>query len=322
MTIVIPLKGGSLSKTYRLPQHNIVRKEVSRTENREYGFMRWYSQLMKLQHFNQIYPGLFAEVVAVGSTGVDAWFDLKYLHGFRDIKSILNGEPLKEETIFKISKAVWKGLNTIHSVGRAPIPGAPSLYFREEVHQKLTDALKISEFDEFFKRGSYTLNGEKVIGLTGTLAIQGPIHEFFSQLENDDECNIHGNPTLENIMYSFEEDRVVFIDTYEESMWNTKYLDYAQVLQCSRSHYGIINDNKVHVDDTNLHSVVELSRNFEIFNKHFASELPEDKMKLIDILEATQFIRMLPFKLLAGDTDKAKYFYVHASKLFHEALDE
>ena len=46
---------------------------VSRIENREYGFMRWYSQLMKLQHFNQIYPGLFAEVVAVGSTGVDAW---------------------------------------------------------------------------------------------------------------------------------------------------------------------------------------------------------------------------------------------------------
>ena len=109
-------------------------------------------------------------------------------------------------------------MNTVHSVDRAPIPGAPSLYFREEIHQKLMDALKIPAFDEFFKHGSYTLNGEKVIGLTGTLAIQGPIHEFFSHLENDNECNIHGNPTLENIMYSFEEDRVVFIDTYKESM--------------------------------------------------------------------------------------------------------
>ncbi len=98
----IELKGGSLSKTYWIPEQNIVRKEISRTENREYGFVRWYSQLMKLQHFNQIYPGLFPEVVGVGSTGVDAWFDLQYLHGFRDIKSILNGEPLKEETIFKM----------------------------------------------------------------------------------------------------------------------------------------------------------------------------------------------------------------------------
>jgi hypothetical protein len=322
MTIVIPLKGGSLSKTYRLPQYDIVRKEVSRTENREYGFMRWYSQLMKLQHFNQIYPGLFAEVVAVGSTGVDAWFDLKYLHGFRDIKSILSGEPLKEETIFKISKAVWKGLNTVHSVGRTPIPGAPSLYFREEIHQKLMDALKIPAFDDFFRKGSYWLNSRPVTGLTGTLAIHGPIHEFFSHLENDDECNIHGNPTLENIMYSFDEDRVVFIDTYEESMWNTKYLDYAQVLQCSRSHYGFINDRDVRVVETDFMNPNTIPKNFEIFNEHFVAELPKDKMKLIDILEASQFIRMLPFKLLAGDTDKAKYFYVHASKLFHEALDE
>lgn len=63
MTIVIPLKGGSLSKTYRLPQYNIVRKEVSRTENREYGFVRWYSQLMKLQHYNQIYPAYFQKLL-------------------------------------------------------------------------------------------------------------------------------------------------------------------------------------------------------------------------------------------------------------------
>jgi hypothetical protein len=48
--------------------------------------------------------------------------------------------------------------------------------------------------------------------------------------------------------------------------------------------------------------------------------LPEDKMKLIDILEASQFIRMLPFKLIAGDINKAKYFYVHACKLFSKAM--
>jgi hypothetical protein len=60
--------------------------------------------------------------------------------------------------------------------------------------------------------------------------------------------------------------------------------------------------------------------NFEIFNKHFISNLSEDKMQLIDILEATQFIRMLPFKLLAGDVDKAKYFYVHACRLLRKVM--
>jgi len=56
MTITIPLKGGSLSKTYRLPQYNTVRKEVSRTDNREYGFMRWYSQLNKQKEYHRLYP--------------------------------------------------------------------------------------------------------------------------------------------------------------------------------------------------------------------------------------------------------------------------
>jgi len=103
-------------------------------------------------------------------------------------------------------------------------------------------------------------------------------------------------------------------------MWSTKYLDYAQVLQCSRSHYGHINDRDVRVIGIDLYNPNKGTENFDIFNKHFISELPEDKMKLIDILEASQFIRMLPFKLISGDINKAKYFYVHGCELFYRAM--
>ena len=313
----ISLKGGSLSKTYWLPDEKIVRKEISRIKNREYGFMRWYSQLKKLQEYNTLYPDLFPKVVNVDSTSVEAWFDLEYLEGFRDIKSILSKDTLSEEQIFRMSQAVWKGLNTLHSIKKEPIAGTPKLYFVEEIQQKIEDAIKIKKFEDFFYYGTYHFNGEVVTGVGGYLHV---LKEYFSELKNDDECNIHGNPTLENIMYSFEEDRVVFIDVYEESMWNTKYLDYAQVLQCSRSYYGLINDHNVHVKGINLSNPNDGTDHFDMFNKHFISELPEDKMKLVDILEASQFIRMLPFKLLAGDVDKAKYFYVHACKLFSKAM--
>jgi len=247
----IPLKGGSLSKTYWLPDEKIVRKEISRIENREYGFMRWYSQLKKLQEYNTLYPGLFPKVVNVGSNAKTAWFDLEYLEGFRDIKTILTKDVLSEEQIFRISQAVWKGLNTLHSIKKEPIPGTPSLYFEEEIQQKIDDAIKIPSFEEFFYRGSYGLDNNIVIGIGGYLY---DLHNYFNELENDEECNIHGNPTLENIMYSFEEDRVVFIDLYDESMWNTKYLDYAQVLQCSRSLYGFINDRNFRVVEIDLFS--------------------------------------------------------------------
>ena len=313
----IPLKGGSLSKTYWLSDEKIVRKEISRIKNREYGFMRWYSQLKKLQEYNTLYPGLFPKVVNVDSTSVEAWFDLEYLEGFRDIKSILSKDILSEEQIFRMSQAVWKGLNTLHSIRKEPIVGTPKLYFVEEIQQKIEDAIKIKEFEDFFYYGTYHFNGEIVTGIGGYLHV---LKEYFAELANDDECNIHGNPTLENIMYSFDEDRVVFIDLYDESMWNTKYLDYAQVLQCSRSHYGFINDHDVRVKGIDVSTPHGGADHFDTFNKHFISELPEDKMKLIDILEASQFIRMLPFKLLAGDTDKAKYFYVHACKLFSKAM--
>jgi len=313
----ISLKGGSLSRTYLIPDEKIVRKEISRVENREYGFMRWYSQLKKLQEYNTLYPGLFPKVVNVDSNKANAWFDLEYLEGFRDIKSILSNDTLSEEQIFKMSKAVWNGLNTIHSVKKEPVSGAPRLYFDEEIDQKIADAISLPSFEDFFYRGTYGFNGDLVVGIGGYLH---GLKEYFAELENDEECNIHGNPTLENIMYSFEEDRVVFIDVYDESMWNTKYLDYAQVLQCSRSNYGFINDRDVRVIGIDLFNPHGGTEHFDTFNKHFISELPEDKMKLIDILEASQFIRMLPFKLIAGDINKAKYFYVHACKLFSKAM--
>lgn len=314
---IIQLKGGSLSKTYRIPQHNIVRKEISRTENREYGYVRWYSQLMKLKNYNELYPNLFPKVVNIGADDTKAWFDLQFLENFKDIKTILSGSSLSEDKLFKMSQAVTKGLDTLHSIKKEPTPGAPKLYYQEEVHQKVMDSLKIPAFREFFEHCSYGYGEQIVIGIGGYLY---DLENYFNELKNDEECNIHGNPTLENIMYSEEEDRVIFIDTYDESMWNTKYLDYAQVLQCSRSHYGFINDRDVRVTGNGVFNPNKITENFEIFNKHFVSNISEEKQQLIDILEATQFIRMLPFKLLAGDLNKAKYFYVHACYLLGKAL--
>jgi len=313
----IPLKGGSLSKTYIVPHQNIVRKEVSRKQNREYGFMRWYSQLMKLQRYNSLYPGLFPKVLDVGANSDTAWFDIEYFQNFRDIKTILSQDDLTEDQIFNISSAVWKGLDTIHSHSSEIAKGCPKLYYREEVEQKIMDSVRIQSFEDFFYNGTHEFDKEIVTGIAGYLY---DLENYFREIEDTEGHNIHGNPTLENILYSFEENRVIFIDVYDESMWNTKYLDYSQVLQCSRSHYGYINDKGVRVVGYGVSNPNPVPENFEIFNKHFISNLPEDKMQLIDILEATQFIRMLPFKLLAGDVDKAKYFYVHACRLLRKVM--
>ena len=318
MTIVIPLKGGSLSQTYRLPQYDLVCKEIVRDKNREYGFVRWYSQLKKLQRYNTIYPNLFPKVLGVDVDDNKATFKMEYMKGFCDIKSILANDTLTDEQIFRISQAVWKGLNQLHSVTHDPIPNAGKLYFEEEVRQKITDAIAIPEFAEFYAHGTYEYDGRIVHGIGASMH---DLENFFSELTLTQEENIHGNPTLENILYSFEEDRVVFIDVYDESMIDSRFLDYAQVLQCSRSHYGYINDNQVDVGGVSVTHRLQIPTNFETFNYHFESGIVEPRTKeIVDVFEATQFIRMLPFKVLAGEIDKAKFFYVHACYLLSKVF--
>lgn len=320
MTIVLPLKGGSLSNTYRLPQYDLVCKEVVRDKNREYGFVRWYSQLKKLQRYNTQYPNLFPKVLGVNVDKDKATFKIEYMKGFRDIKTILSNDTLTDEQIFRMSQAVWKGLNQLHSVTHDPIPGAGKLYFEEEVWQKLKDAMAVPEFGKFHAHGTYEYNGTIVHGIGNSIH---DLENFFSELTLIQEENIHGNPTLENILYSFDEDRVVFIDVYDESMIDSRFLDYAQVLQCSRSHYGFINDNDVHVGGNVVSTTygLQIPKNFETFNYHFESEIAEPRTKqIVDVFEATQFIRMLPFKVLAGDIDKAKFFYVHACYLLSKVF--
>jgi len=314
----MPLKGGSLSRTYRLPQYDLVGKEIVRDKNREYGFVRWYSQLKKLQRYNTQYPNLFPKVIGVNVDEEKATFKIEYMKGFRDIKTILSNDTLTDDQIFRMSQAVWKGLNQLHSVTHDPIPGAGKLYFEEEVLQKLNDALVIPEFAEFYAHGTYEYDGKIVHGIGNSMM---DLENFFKELKLIQEENIHGNPTLENILYSFEEDRVVFIDVYEESMIDTRFLDYAQVLQCSRSHYGFINDNKVDIGSISVTHRLEIPKNFETFNYHFESGITEPRTKeIVDVFEATQFIRMLPFKVLAGDIDKAKFFYVHACYLLSKVF--
>ena len=318
MTIVIPLKGGSLSRTYRLPQYELVGKEIVRDKNREYGFVRWYSQMKKLQRYNTQYPNLFPKVIGINVDDNKATFKIEYMEGFRDIKNILANDTLTDEQIFRISQAVWKGFEQLHSVTHDPIPGAGKLYFEEEVIQKLKDALAIPEFAEFHAHGTYEYNGRIVQGMGAYIY---EMENFFKELKLIQEENIHGNPTLENILYSFEEDRVVFIDVYDESMIDSRFLDYAQVLQCSRSHYGYINDNKVEIGGVSVTHRLQIPTNFETFNYHFESEIAEKRIKeIVDVFEATQFIRMLPFKVLAGEIDKAKFFYVHACYLLSKVF--
>jgi hypothetical protein len=317
---ITKLKGGSLSNTslYENGTEKFIRKSVSTKQNREYGYVRWYSQLKKLQRFEA--TGLFPKILGVGTTDKTAYFDIEYLEGYRDIKTILTEDTMTHDVIEKINEAVWCSFDNLHRKMYLPIKGAGSLYYKEEVLQKLSDAFKYQKFSNFYENGlldSFEYNGQITHGIQNFLP---ELKNFFDELNLTTEENIHGNPTLENMMYSFKEDRVVFIDPNEESCLDSRLLDYSQVLQCSRSHYGYITDRGVTVVGPSVGYHGSIPNNFIVFNKLFEDRIDPWEKKTIDVLEATQFIRMLPFKCAAGETEKAMFFYVHACHLLSKVF--
>ena len=63
------------------------------------------------------------------------------------------------------------------------------------------------------------------------------------------------------------------------------------------------------------------NENHNNFNEHTNSKKLSVWLRF-RFIEQTQFFRMLPFKCIAGDVDKAKYFYVHALYLLSEIFNE
>ena len=59
------LKGGSLSNTelHEIDGVRYVKKKINLIKEREYGFVRWYSQLKKTQRLSNEFPNLFPKLL-------------------------------------------------------------------------------------------------------------------------------------------------------------------------------------------------------------------------------------------------------------------
>lgn len=318
---IIELKGGSLNSTslYIDGDKKFVRKLISTSADREYGYVRWYSQLKKLQRFNALIPGYVPQVLDAGLTDGGAYFDIEYIEA-KDIKTLFKENSLSAYQTERMHKSLWFAFDRLHSHKYAPNPSSLKLYFQEEVLQKLNDARQFEEFEQFYNLDVYVHNGQTFSGIKNRL-------DSFSKLFDEvitDECYVHGNPTLENILYDPIQDKIVFIDLYEEGIVDSQFMDYSQVLQCSNSLYGILNDGilkvKGNVTDFSIQGIPDnLLRFNEMFNEELKYRYP-GKYNLVKLFEATQFFRMLPFKCHAGNVEAAKFFYAHACFLVNKLL--
>jgi hypothetical protein len=317
---IITLKGGSLNSTslHIEGDRKFVRKLISTQADREYGYVRWYSQLKKLQRFSQLIPGHVPRVLDAGICDQGAYFDIEYVEA-KDIKTLFKENLLDAAQTEQMHKQLWQAFDRLHQNTYQPNLSSLRLYFQEEVLQKINDARQFPEFESFYQLNRYLHWSETVEGIKDKLDI---VAKLFDQVITV-EGYVHGNPTLENILYS-DKDGIIFIDLYEEGIVDSKFMDYSQVLQCSSSYYGILNDSVITVEGNITHFDARFPKNLLYFDQLFNEELErrctEQEYLLVRLFEATQFFRMLPFKCHAGNIEAAKFFYAHACALVNKLL--
>lgn len=318
------LKGGSLSGTYLLEEGGLkrVRKHIALNENREYGFVRWHSQLKRLQRFGQLFPGVFPTVLDVGREGDHAYFDLEFIDGSVSGFAFLASDPTAAD-VQAYFDALVRTMDQLHSVRRPSYTRALDLYLYEEMERPLSICAEDSGFRAFLQHETVVFNGMEVPSLVRALP---RLYEVGARhYRSPWECYTHGNLTLENTLWVPDQRRVWFIDPYEENIADTVHNEYSQVLQSCHSLYEIYNELEPEVLGNQITLKAPPRPGVESFNRLFdawlRARLTPDDLHIVRLYEVSQFTRMLPFKLHVAK-DSMIFFYGLASALADRLLEE
>lgn len=320
--VVETFKGGSLSGTFLMagPAGPFVRKTISLTENREYGYVRWHSQLKRLQRFGQLFPGLFPPVLRYGVEGDAAYFDLEFIPGAMNGYEFLAGNPPLPE-VKRYFDALVKAMDTMHAVRRESCTEALDLYLYEEVERPLTICAADPAFAQFARYERIVLNGVEVPAISARIPQVYAVARTFYR--NPWECYTHGNLTLENTLWQPEAGRIWFVDPYEENIADTAHNEYSQVLQSCNSNYEAFNALNADVDGNRVTLARQAQPAVAAFNDMFwtllRDRLSDADRCIVRLYEVSQFTRMLPFKLHVARR-KMVFFYALASKLFDDLV--
>lgn len=315
------LKGGSLSQVSLMEPDMgtpFVRKQVSLTKNRAYGFQRWYSQLKRQERYTKLFPGIFPGVLNYGIlSGTDAYFDMEYIANSMTVHDFLLTTS-DSKTIDEVMEKLFITFDALHQNNWKGARNPIELYFHEEVVTKLWDCKGHPAFDKFEDADYIIFNGVEVKPITKQLdKFRRYMTEYFTFT---DQTFTHGNSTLENMLYVPSTKQIVFVDPYEENIIDSILCEYSQVYQSANSKYELYNAGTPIIKDYVVEMAIPDAPGLELFNLKFKRELSNrlrpDDLRLVDLLEISQFIRMLPFKMRGGAPDSMIFFLAHASNLF------
>jgi len=318
--IVKELKGGSLSKTVIIQDEiKKVRKYISNSKDREYGLVRWHSQIRKMQSFRSIVSNsCLPKILDAGVSEDYFYYDMEYLEEYENCL-----DYLKSSSEITDGDKVFDGLLEILKKCKEheyePIQGTFWIYIQEEVISKINFAKSASYIELLDNNERKRLSNlmDSVIEKISRCEV------YLKEVALNESFN-HGNLTLENTMID-SVGEIKIIDLYFETYCESWLGDLSQLMQSSLGNYEILNElsEEQFFSIFDQPKIPDLSYSYLRFREklnNYIDRLEVDDKLCLGIFYASQFIRMFPFKVDKYPR-KAYFFMVKGLQELSEVLD-
>ena len=323
--IIKKLKGGSFSSTAVIDIPGLgkrVRKSISRCEEREYGLVRWQSQVRRMQHLQTVLPNNTPQVLNMGTSGSNFFYDIPYYESSQNLYEYLSERGSVEAG--EIFDQIISLMDVCKKTKYGNVTGSFNVFLCEEVIGRLMNI--DARLEDLCLNSKITVAEAKYV--RDRIDIVFPILEKVV-LESKhwviEESLTHGNLTLENALYNHETQSIILIDPYSETYCESTLGDISQLMQSSVSFYEyFVSQGETNVDEYFKISAKENINGVYHFGKliiDYVSGLTVHEKKLVMLFHASQFFRMFPFKIKKTPR-LAIYFLLHGIEIIKSGISD
>ena len=300
--IIRLLKGGSFASVFLIKNNGIymVRKYIEKKTETKIHYETLRRQLDELKRFDFYCPDSVPKIYDIFESEDEFYFDMEYLENYTEIAH-LDFEKIRElvpRVIKQMTENVYcysKNVNGVEWLNH---------FISEKILSKFTFIGNINPtFSRLLNSRYVTINNKNVKGLryyieTLDMKLYAP----------ESICPVHGDLTLENILYNVEHDSIKLIDQSGARYMEPKEFDSAKLLQSLLAKYETWDSrewlSKIDTDGTLYIPEEFLNLNIESYN-FILDSFGMNKQKIFTrsvFFLAMYFIRMRPFLLKKSES--------------------
>ena len=283
--IIRRLKGGSFANVYLIKDEGqlMVRKYIRKTDKLQYENLR--RQHDDMTRFRYYCPSLFPKILGSIENESEFSYDIKYFEGY------VGSHTLTSEIKKYVVKKVIAALNSEIYCYAKIVNGNDwmNMYLSEKIYPRISQIEAFSKtFNNIINSEFIYINGKQIRGLKSLL------NNLKISLGEIRVSPIHGDLTLENIMYNPNTNDVRIIDPAGSRPIDCSVLDTSKLFQSLIAKYETWDNYESLVASSNTNEYV-IPSEFLIETEDYSYVCPKPEFCNAIFFLGTHCIRMTPF---------------------------